>query len=247
MLREFFVDEKVKYAFHLFGPTHFFCLLIVLLSLVFIFIYRDKISKMSKKQKNIILKTGVLIMLLNTIIYYVGLITFGIFNVKENLPLHLCFLSGYTFIYAILSEKHILLKYLFFLSFAGPLPAMIFPELTSTWDYYLFYEFFMSHHLFMILSFFAYFAYNVKIKLKDIIDLFIFANCFFIFIIIYNNIFGSNYFFSGNIPEFIVKLMPFLQRLNTIFVLETMTLIIFTLLYQLVRFRNKEYTKIEGK
>lgn len=245
MLKEFFVNNQPGPEFKMFGPTHISCIMFVILSLIIIYINREKISKLSAKTKRIILVTGTLIMLSNMIIYTLTAIYYGIFDYKIHLPFHLCFISGYMFMYGIIFKKEKILKYTFFLAFIGPIPAVLWPELPSSFDYYKFYEYFISHHLFLILSFFSYYALNYKIELKNLIKVAILTNALVFIMMPFNIIFDMNYIYSAEIPDYIVKVYPFLKYFTPIIILEILGISIATLIYQIARIRNKEL--IENK
>lgn len=240
MFKEFFVDEVVGINFKLFGRIHFGCILITLASLVMIFLLRKRIKNMPMKSKKRILKIAACMMLCNMIIYNITKLYYGTFDYKKDLPFHLCFVSGYLFMYGILFDNKEILKMTFFLSFIGPLPAMIYPELPSAFDSMRFYEYFISHHFFMISSFFCFFAYDLDISWKDVVRTYLFASALFFLMMPINKIWGCNYVFSSGIPKFIKDLYPFLNHIHPVIVLEILGTSILLIMYQFVRWMRKE-------
>ena len=134
-------------------------------------------------------------MLANMVIYNISTIYYGIFDYRIHLPFHLCFISGYMFMYGIIFKKEEILKYTFFLSFIGPISAILWPDLPSSFDYFKFYEYFISHHLFLILSFFSYYALNYNINLRNVIKVAIFTNILIFIMMPFNIIFNMNYIY----------------------------------------------------
>ena len=179
-------------------------------------------------------------MLLSQIIYLISNIYYGIFDYKIHIPFHLCFISNYMFIYGIYCKQKSILKYTFFLVLKGPVPAMLWPELPSCYDYFKFYEYYISHHIFIVASFFSYYALNYKIYFKQIIKTAIFTNALVVMMMPFNKMFNMNYIYSSEIPGYIVDTYPFLKYITPIITLELTELVIVALLYQLVRKRNKE-------
>jgi len=179
-------------------------------------------------------------MLLNMLVYNIAYLHYGVFDYKIHLPLHLCFISGYLFIFGIFTKNEKILKITFFLSFIGPLPAIIFPEMPSAWESFEFYEYFISHHFFMILSFFSYYALNLKITIKDVVITYILVNVLFLSLMPFNKLLNTNYMFSSGIPEFILELIPLLRYIHPIIILEILGTAILLILYQIPRIRNKE-------
>jgi len=239
-IREFFLNEHPFIPYKAFGFIHCLCIVSVLVTLVLIYIYRNKISSLPKKTSRKILKIIAIIMLINMIIYNIAPHLFGYFDYKIHLPFQLCFISGYIFMFAILFKKDNLLKLTLFLSFIGPIPAILWPDLPSTFDDFNFWKYFISHHVFICASFFSYFALNYKIELKDILKAFIFANILIFIMMPFNYLFHMNYIYSSEIPSNIVELYPWIKNFPPFLTIELVGLLIAILLYQLVRIRNKE-------
>ena len=142
--------------------------------------------------------------------------------------------------YGIFFKKESILKITFFLSFIGPIPAILWPDLPSTFDDFNFWKYFISHHIFICASFFSYYALNYKITKNTILDVIIVTQIMILVMMPFNIIFDMNYIYSSEIPSNIVEMYPFLNYILPIFVIEAIGVLIFILLYQLVKKRNKE-------
>ncbi len=247
MIEEFIVNNNPGPSYDMFGFNHIFSILLAVIPMILIYINRNKISKIDQNKSRKILIIVATIMLLSQLIYFATNIIYGIFDYTIHLPLHLCFISNYIFIYAIYTKKDNILKYTLFLSFIGPIPAMLWPELPSSWDYFKFYEYFISHHVFIVASFFSYFALNYKIERKHIIGSAIFVNILIFGMMPFNIIFDMNYIYSSEIPAYIVNVYPFLKFFNPLLTIEVTGIVIAVLLYQLVRKRNKEINSVNKK
>ena len=239
-IREFFRNDNPFIPFKEFGFIHCLCISLVIIVLIIIYLNRNKISAMNDKIKKIILKSAAILMLINMIIYNIAPHLFGYFDYKIHLPFQLCFISGYMFMYGILFNQEWILKYTLFLSFIGPIPAILWPDMPSTIDDFNFWKYFISHHIFICASFFSYFALNYRITIKDIIKAFIFTNCLVLIMMPFNYLFRMNYIYSSEIPANIRTLYPFIENLPPFLTIEVTGLIIAILLYQLIRKRNKE-------
>ena len=112
MIREFFVNEAPKFLFKQFGLIHCIFITIPIIVLIIMYINRNKISKIPVEKSKKILKIGAIILLLNMIIFTFGFLYFGVFDYTKHLPLHLCFIANYIFMYGILFEKENILKWL---------------------------------------------------------------------------------------------------------------------------------------
>lgn len=244
-MKEFFIDRVHDMPFIQFGQAHMVCMLSTFLVIILIYVFRNNIRNLKKKTKNIILYTCASIMLANMAVYYFTHYYWNFFDFKTDLPIHLCYISGILFMFAILSGNKILLKFTYFLSFIGPLPAIIWPGLYSTVNSFNFYNYFISHHFFIASSLFSFFAYKIRIEKKDPFILFFVTNLVFISIIFFNKVFSTNYMFSDEIPDRVQRTLPFLKYFHPILITEVMGTCIIIALYFLARKTNKELNKTE--
>lgn len=240
-IKDFFIDEKARLPFHLFGILHIALILFVVSCFVLIYCNRNRIIQMSEEKKKRLRYFVAIVMFINMAIYYGSLIYYGTYDWKADLPLHLCFISGYLYMLGLVTNSKKIYKVTYFLAFIGPLPAILWPDLVTSVDSFVFYQYIFSHHLFLISSFFFYYAYNVKIGKKDLWRIFFIANGIFIIMTGFNYLFDTNYIMSSEIPPHILKLYPFVKNFNyPIIVMELTGLIVFMLAYIPVYFRNKE-------
>ena len=88
---------------------------------------------------------------------------------------------------------------------------------------------------------FVYYMDRVKIEKKDILKTLLWSNAIFVSMIIFNAIFKTNYIMSQELPEHVINLYPFLEKINyPIVILELTGMVVMLLAYIPVHFRNKE-------
>ncbi len=240
MLREFFLDEKPGIPFQLFGSIHFGCLAVLLIALVMIYKYRNKIKQINSHHKKKIRHIMFAILIGNMLIYYGSYIYYGVYDIRVHLPLHFCFIAGNLFMIYLLTQSKKLYHIVFFLTFIGPLPAVIYPDLVSSFDYFVFYQYFISHHLLMIFSYFILYMDDHTIGLNDVFWTYIWANVIFITMMIVNYIFGTNYIMSNELPAHIYTLFPILRKISPVPILELVGITVVMILYIPVYIKNKE-------
>ncbi len=212
-MKDFFSYKPGIFHFELFGSIHIFISLLTILIIYLIYINKEKLKLI--KYQNIIFRYGIaILMFLNMAIYYGHKIVNNTYNYKVHLPLHLCFFGGYLFMYTLVTNNKKLFKSVYFLSFIGPLPAIIFPDLTVGFDRFQFWQFVISHHVFLIASLYCLYVLEWKVNKKDIKNSFILANAYLIAIIIFNNIFDTNYLMVKNLPKHILEFFPILKILD---------------------------------
>ena len=244
MIREFFVNETPKFLFNQFGLIHNIFITIAVIGLIIIYINRNKIAKIPKEKSKKYLKIIAFILLINMIIFTIGFLCYGIFDYKKHLPLHLCFIANYMFIYGIIFEKEWILKHTIFLCFIGPIPAILWPDFISTIDNFEWWQYVISHHIFILTSFFSYYALEYKIEKKDFIKTFILTNLLMLIMYPFNIVFDTNYIFSTQIPDNVIILYPWLKYFPPMLTIEVVGLAISGALYYFIfQKRNKELNK----
>lgn len=243
-MREFFLDENIIMPFKISGSIHLLCILSVIIGFVLIYKNKDKLEKMNENTKKKITLFIIITMFLNMKIYYIFKIIYGAYDWRIDLPFHFCFISGYLFMYSLLTKSHKLYKIVYFFAFAGPLPAILWPELKSTFDSFVFYQFYISHHFFLMANIFVFYTHNYKMGFNDVKRSFKIANFIFILVIIFNIFFNTNYIMHRKLPEHIIDLYPFLEGFNhPIIILELTGIIILALAYIPIYLKNREKTE----
>lgn len=244
MLKEFFVNENPVFLYKPFGLIHNLFILVALLAMIVIILKRNKIAALPKEKTNKILKISAILLLINMVIYTFGNLYYGSFDYKNMLPFHLCFIANYMFIFGILFHKENVFKLTIFISFIGPIPAILWPDLVSTIDNFNFWQLVISHHFFMNISLFSYYALGYQVKKIDYLKTFILLNTLLIIVYPFNKLLNTNYIFTNYIPKNVVDLYPFIEKFPPLLVLEVLGLIISFLIYRLLIVpRNKELEK----
>lgn len=213
-MKNFFIDDQSISKFQLFGFLHISLMVLLIIGILLLVVNKEKIAKMNEKIKDKIRISIALILFLNMTIYYLTRIIYGVYDWKVHLPLHFCFIAGYLFMFAVIFKKWKLYKISYFMAFMGPLPAIIWPELYRTFDTYIFYQYLISHHFFLLSNLFILYAYSIKITKKDFIKTIIVVFTLFICMAIFNFFFHTNYIFSTEIPPHVLELYPFLVKFN---------------------------------
>lgn len=230
-LKEFFVDEIVFIPFKLWGKTHLFLILFVLVGLLLVYLNRKKIYQILPKNKRKITLVFASILLLNMTLLYVSSFAYDCFDYKTMLPFHLCYLANYFYMFVIFLKKESLYPYLYFLPFLGSIPAIIFFDVVSVWESFNFYLYLISHHLFIIMGLITFYMYPRKIKYRHVFRLILTLGGIYLFMVGFNQTFGTNYFFSEGIPPFILEMLPILNKFPVSLILVLMEILIIWVLY----------------
>ena len=231
MLKEFFINEHPRFLFHQFGLIHNIFNFIPVIAVILIYLNRDKIASIPKEKTWKILKITAIILLVNMFIYTFGNLYFGSFDYKKDLPFHLCFIANYMFMYGCFFKKEWIFKFTIFLCFIGPIPAILWPDLVSTIDNFNFWQYVISHHFFLSMSFFSYYALGYHVEKKDYLKTFVLTNFLMLIMYPFNLIFDTNYIFSTQIPDNVLELYPWLIHFPPMITLEVVGLSISGIIY----------------
>ena len=246
-MKEFFGEVPGIFHFHLFGFWHILMTLVMLLAIFIIYKKRNEIRKWKYHDKPVRYFIAIF-MFLNMVVYYVPMIIMGTWDVRVHLPFHLCFISGGLFMITMLTGNRKLFKRVYFLSFLGPLPAILFPDLICGPDRFIFWQFFISHHFFLTASLYTLFVLDYKIEKEDLPKALLFAFGIFGIMFIYNHIFGTNYIMMNKLPDHMLKLFPFLTYFDHPIIWLMLTgFLVFYLAYLLTKWWNKTNEKVTIK
>ncbi len=224
-------------TFNMFNSLHIFLITSLLFIVFLMFVYREKLKQFKYKENiRYIMAT---ILLFNMIIYYVGMIITKTFNIMEDLPLHMCFVTNFFMIYILYKNDKKLYKYVYFFTFIGPMPAIIWSDLKFTYDTYEFWQFIICHHLMLLTSLYLLFVLDYKVEAKYMPKAFLIGISYVFIINIGNNIFGTNYIMLTSLPENTLKLYPFLKYLPPIIPLLFVGILAFIISYLPAHIINK--------
>lgn len=182
------------------------------LAAVLLYLNRDRLKHWKHKEHFRYIMAAVFFV--NMLFLYLFFILRGVYTWKLHLPLHLCFISGYLFMFVLVTNNKKLFKAVYFFTWVGPLPAMIWPNTPMRVDRFLSYQFVISHHILLLMGLYCLFVLDYKIVRKDILKAFLLGNIIFVSVFLFNLAFGTNYIMTTTLPPHILALFPFLRYLN---------------------------------
>lgn len=215
---EVFFSDTTGVPFDLFGVLYFILLFSVVGLAILMMKFRHRLRRLTPNTQKWIRRGFAGFLFLNMTTYYVSLMLTGQYSIKKHLPLEFCFITGYIFMYILLTNnKHGFYSTIFYCTIIGPLPAMLFPNLSGSYDRFIFYQFVISHHVMMLMSFYAIIVLEYKVESKGAFKAFFYGNIVFIAVSTLNTFWGSNYIMQGALPEHIIRLFPFIKYFNVPF------------------------------
>ncbi len=222
----------------LFGGVHIALSVIFLLLAVCLYLFADRIRKFGHFTAVRRVCAGILAV--NMLLHYSSRLILGIWRFEEDLPLHICFVVNFFMIYILLSDNFGgLYRVIYFFTFIGPIPAIIWPDLNYSMDSYTFWQFVISHHVMLLCSLYCLFVLEYKTKMKYIIHSFIIGNTYIGAVWIFNRTFGTNYVMMTELPAQLYEVYPFLDLLHPIIWLELVGIAVLFISYVPAALQNR--------
>ena len=212
-MRDFFArNVDFDSGLPMFGGLHLtLCALLFIFGALIIF-FRDKLRKFG--HFDAVRLTFAWVLLSNMIIHYTGRTLIGEWHFSEDLPLHICFITNFFMIYILFTNnKHNLFSVVYYFTVIGPLPAVLFPDISRTGSGYLFWQFVISHHVMLLIGLYcAFVLYTPPERSRaGAVYAFVFGNLYVLVMGIFNRVFKTNYIMLSALPERLYGVFPFLK------------------------------------
>ncbi len=235
-IAQFFIGTENRVE--LFGPLHIALSAAEIAAALALYFLRGRLKRSAHKRAVRYVMAGILAG--NMLVHYLSKIILGIWRFEYDLPFHLCFITNFFMIYILLTDnKHKLYRVVYFFTFIGPLPAMIWPDLRVSWDSYTFYQFIISHHFMLLFSLYCLFVLEYEVTFKNIIPTFFIGNGLVAAMAVFNYFFHTNYIMITGLPEQLYEIYPFLYALPPIFWLELVGILAMLAAYIPALIRNR--------
>lgn len=216
-MAEFFIGTNNR--LELFGPLHIAISSVFVLLYIAVFVFRKQLRRFGHFKA--MRYAAATLLLANMLIHYISRLAYGIWSFETDLPLHLCFVANFFMIFILYSNnKGGLYRVIYFFTFIGPLPAMIWPDLNSSYDSYIFYQFIISHHIMLLISIYSLCVLQYETKVRYSLHTLLFGNIGIGAVMLFNMHFGTNYIMMAELPAQLYEIYPFLDILPPLVWLE---------------------------
>lgn len=208
LLRNIFAREvDFDNGLPLFGTFHITISVIFLLLYAAVITFRGKLRDLGHFKTIRRIMAGILFA--NMLIHYSGRIIIGEWHFSEDLPLHICFVANFFMMCILFTDnKHSLFSVIYYFTMIGPLPAIIFPDLSRSQSGYLFWQFIISHHVMLLFSLYCALVLGYETSFKDACRSFLYGNAYVAAMAVFNQIFSTNYIMLGELPEQLYRTFP---------------------------------------
>lgn len=188
-------DDYIMNNYERYAP---FIILFLLFSTILI--SKDFIRNNSKLEKNIRLAFSFIIGITISFYYIGNWLILGIDI--NNLPFHLCYICTILSIILALNKNKKIFNFLLVCGVIGGLSSFIAMDLSLSSSYFKYYKFTLSHIAIIILPVYFIVIHNYKLKIKELLEVFIHMEILSIGFGIFNSYFKTNYFFVSFTDNF---------------------------------------------
>ena len=122
-------------------------------------------------------------------------------NIKTDLPLHMCGFSVFATSWALLKRNQIIFELCYFWGFGGAIQAILTPDMTGFYGPFYLFTFMVSHGLIILNVFYLIFVYKMVLDKGALLRTVIITNILLFAIAIINWILDSNYFYLFRPPD----------------------------------------------
>ena len=186
-------DANPNNVFSEFSLNHLLPMLFIIIGVVLIYIFRDKLRN-STHEKKIRYSIAIFAILLE-VSFQIWQMAYGKWEFAESLPLHLCRLTNYLAIIAMFTKNKKIFAVAYFWSLAGVV-SILFPDIAHGPDRYRYYHFMLSHILFFFMYMYMLFVLEFELTFKSFLrSAAILFTLVVVIIIPVNNIFNMNYMY----------------------------------------------------
>lgn len=221
------------FSLTLFGSIHLLLIMITIVVILLIYKNREQL-----KQYKFIKTVIPIILFSNMIIYIVGAILTGIFDIDVHLPIHYCYITGFLFMYMLIKNKKGWYNMLYYAIFFCTITVIIFQDPYITYDRYEFILLIISHHFLLISSFYTLYVLEYPVNKSGYKPFLIYTCIVYLVVFIINRILGTDYIFNSSLPEFIYDYFPFVKILPPIVWLFLLSIPLLTLAYLPIKYKK---------
>jgi len=205
---KYYFGPTSNFSLTLFGPIHLLLIILTIVSIFLIYKYKDKLKKY-KNIKYIIVS----ILFINMLTFIIGAILTNNFDINKHIPIHYCYITGFIFMFMILTNKKKWFNMLYYAIFFCTITVIIFQNPAVTYDRYEFIFLIISHHFLLISSFYTLLVLEYPVNIKGYKPFFIYTIILYITVFIINKIIGTDYIFNSSFPDFMYEYFPFISLL----------------------------------
>lgn len=123
----------------------------------------------------------------------------------DTIPLHICFISNILCIILCFNKSKALSNFLFFIGILGGIVSLLLPDLSLSYEYFRYYQFYVCHISIILIPLYFFVVYRYRPKFIDCLKSFGILQLIGVPIGIFNEIYRTNYMFISFTSNFAAK------------------------------------------
>ncbi|WP_454189871.1 YwaF family protein [Paenibacillus sp. Marseille-Q7038] len=180
--------------------SHVTVLLIILSLLLLLFLFRSRLRQ-SRLLKELLRWSLAVILILSQLTLEIWYQAFGLWDIKNTLPLELCSLTLILSIIMLITKNRMLYIFVFYAGICGALAALLTPNLAYAFPHFRFIQFFVAHGAIILSAFYMTWIENNKLSFSSVPIGFVMLNMVAGFVWLINQMTGANYMFLSRKPD----------------------------------------------
>lgn len=165
----------------------------------------------------------------------------GLWDIRFNLPLHLCTISLITSSYMLVTKSYKVFEIVYFFAIGGAFQAIITPELFYTFPHFRFFHYFIAHFAIILAVLYMVWVYHYSVTFRSAFKSFLVLNGIAFVVFFVNKITGANYMFLARkpaTPSILDWLGPYPWYILSLQLIAIVIFTILTLPFYLNRFKK---------
>ncbi len=231
-----FIPENMM-TFTLFSSSHFGALVVFFVLFFILFLNKERLRRGGRFEKI----TGymlLVVLLVSEVSYQVWSISYGVWDARSYIPLHLCSFSTFLGIFLFWKRSEWIFYFYLYIGFFPPILALVTPDLLFEFPHYRYFKFFLHHMAIPLMVVYLFYSHRYTLQLRSILYGMIVLNMMAVPIFFINQWLGSNYFFLSGPPEADTALSLFGEGFRYYLNLELAAIAIFTMTYFFFRYAD---------
>ncbi len=164
----------------------------------------------------------------------------GVFDIKTDIPLHLCNMSPLFLLLAYYFRSRLAWSIFFLWIMSGTFQSLITPTLHQSFPNYEWWRYWIIHAWLVTGAFYGIFVFGYKMRFKDIFKALLWLNVLAFIVFLINTQLGSNYMYMQGKPEGKTLYNALLDWPYYIIQLEFLAIFFFSLIYLPFYFMSKK-------
>ena len=186
--------------FIMFSTQHMSAIGVLLLFIIALYVWRDRIRG-NRMILSTIRYSLIVLLALTEIGLNIWYLTNHLWDVRYTLPLELCSVTLILSIIMLLTKSDKLYQILYFAGIAGAFQAMLTPSLFYGYPHFRYFQYFIAHRAIILSPLYMTWIEQHKPRWKSIGWSLLFLNALAIVVGIVNYVIGSNYMFLNHKPD----------------------------------------------